>query len=66
MNYFMIIIFKKVSVVDHSTEFTVMMKTHQVRRRKNLRGIKELPAASLPFQIRLLSLGCTLKASEDL
>lgn len=47
MNYFMIIIFKKVSVVDHSTEFTVMMKTHQVRKRKNLRGIKkELPAAS--------------------
>ena len=34
---------KKVGVVDHSTEFTVMMKTHQVRRRKNLRGIKEPP-----------------------
>ena len=57
---------KKVSVVDHSPEFTVMMKTHRVRRRKNLRGIKEPPAASLPFQIRLLSPGCTLKASEDL
>ena len=37
---------KKVSVVDHSTEFTVVMKTHRVGRRKNPRGIKEPPAAS--------------------
>lgn len=44
MNYF--IIKKKVSVVDHSTEFTVVMKTHRVGRRKNPRGIKEPPAAS--------------------